>query len=515
MELVKIIEMLEHFNPRFVVKNEHHINIQTHKMLKSNQTDFFTQCIYVGYVSELSDFKNIHITTTLICIEDQDVDSTFYSNEFLNLILMDKSVNQFDVLNAIADIMIDEAALVSDMKLLLDALYTNNGLQYLTDVASDVFGNPIFINDIAYKILAMSQSTVFNDITLENEKTLGYIHEENFNSMRKDNIFRKLSEMDKPLYSKKSPNDSGWLLRSIRIHGIEVGIVAMVENNRPFRKTDPELLESFTNLVAIEIEKSDFYKNNKGIMYNYFLADILSNKIQNARAVSQRLSYLQWKIKDNIQIFLIKGQEVEYFERKADRIGESIRKIIPDCRWTVYQENIVFFFNRNNSILLTENERNMLELYLVQNKLQGGFSNVFKNILDTPRHFRQAMNAAETGYIISHRPGFFYFSDLMIDHIANVLSNSFDLQDFYNPAVTFLINYDKENNSALLETLKQHLYHLNDPVTASKKLNIHRNTLQYRVNKIKELTDINLADENERLSIQVYLKFLDFLSTKQ
>ncbi|MCI7639792.1 MAG: helix-turn-helix domain-containing protein [Clostridiales bacterium] len=51
---------------------------------------------------------------------------------------------------------------------------------------------------------------------------------------------------------------------------------------------------------------------------------------------------------------------------------------------------------------------------------------------------------------------------------------------------------------------------MDNPVTAANSLNIHRNTLLYRINKIKELTGLDLKNGNQRLRIQFYLKLAEY-----
>lgn len=59
-------------------------------------------------------------------------------------------------------------------------------------------------------------------------------------------------------------------------------------------------------------------------------------------------------------------------------------------------------------------------------------------------------------------------------------------------------------------SIRHSIYYVGNPVAAAKVLNIHRNTLLYRVNKIKELTQVDLDNGDERLKIQLYLKFLEY-----
>ena len=288
MELKKIIGELQSYNPQMICEVAEPTYIQTHKMIKPNQSNFFQGCLYVGYVSDLPAVLNTETTCSLICISNTPLPDRYYHYSNINLILMDYGTNQYDVLNEIADIMIDEAKLTSNMRQLLDALYSDLGLQHMVDVAFEAFGNPIFVNDTAYKILAMSRKAVFDDPTQEAEKTLGYIHETNVADLKRDNTLERANQSNYPIYSQRVKDTPGWLFRTIKIHNITVGHVGLVENNRPFRNIDYELLDRFSKLIALEMEKNDFLKETPGVMFIYFLDDLLSGKLQNLKAINKR-----------------------------------------------------------------------------------------------------------------------------------------------------------------------------------------------------------------------------------
>ena len=508
MELKKIIHMISDYHPVVVTATQDPVYIQTHKMIKPGQTRFYPQCLYVGYVSELGAFIDDQEMANLICIEDQPLPEWIERNGNLNLILMEKTVNQFDVLNRLADIMIDEAGLIAHMRQLLDALYANRGLQYMVDVAAEVFGNPMFVNDIAYRILAYSKSYTFHtDPTLEIEKELGYIHEENLSALRRDKIFDQIQQLDKPFYSRKPESQMGFLFRTIKIHDVDIGLVALVESNQTFRTIDYELLERFSKLIAIEMEKSDFYKVNKGVMFNFFLADLINDRLKSKKIIDQRLALLHWKVYDHHRLFVVTGVSSSDFGQRYQRLGQEIRQIIPDCRWTIHERNLIVFFSRPTATLLTDSEESMLRDFLQINHLSIGISAIYSDILLTPRYYRQALKAAQLGLSMGEYQAFYYYSDLIVVHISQILDEKYSLNEFCHPAIEQLKQYDNKNKTVLYETLREYLRYVNDPVAASAVLNIHRNTLLYRINKIKELTGLSLMNGDENLLLQLTIKF--------
>ena len=102
------------------------------------------------------------------------------------------------------------------------------------------------------------------------------------------------------------------------------------------------------------------------------------------------------------------------------------------------------------------------------------------------------------------------YGEMMPYYAAQLLLKRNQLRDFCPEEVRVLQAYDERNGSRLVRTLERYLLHVDDPVTAAKELCIHRNTLLYRLGKIRELTGCDLNNGELRLKIQLYLKLAEW-----
>lgn len=515
MEIKNIIKELSEYGLRAIVETNEPTYIQTHKMVKPKKDIFFPACLYVGFVSELPEVINSEFLANIICIEDVTLPTNILANDNLNLYLAPKGTNQFDLLNKIADIMIDEATLTASMRKLLDALYSNKGIQSLVDVASEVFENPVFINDTSYKIIAMSHSFSFQNQTLEEEKELGYIHADNLQAMKRDGMYaEKLNSTSNIITSKRTDKNETWLFSTVKLQGIAVANIALVDGVRSFRKLDYELLERFTQLIAIEMAKNDFYKDNLGVMYSYLLQDLLSEKSMNKKNLSQRLAYLDWKVYDWFMILVITDSNEEMSQKKIDYIPRQLKRIIADCHWVVYKHKLVFFISRPSKDVLTQADRDAVISFLKSNHLVGGVSQPFNDLLDSAYFYKQAFRAVDVGVFTKVNDVLFHYDDLISMYASQLLLKRNELLDFTPECIKVIKQHDEEKGTELLPTLECYLQYVGDPVTAAEEMNIHRNTLLYRINKIKDLTKIDLENGNIRFNIQLYFKLVTFLKGK-
>ena len=105
----------------------------------------------------------------------------------------------------------------------------------------------------------------------------------------------------------------------------------------------------------------------------------------------------------------------------------------------------------------------------------------------------------------SRKGGEIYASqDYFIDHLTAILSKEGGIS-FEHPAVLQLAEYDAENNTQLAYTLYRFLLFERRYDHVAKELFVHRNTVQYRVEKAIELTSIDLDEVRQRLYLLLAL----------
>ena len=392
-----------------------------------------------------------------------------------------------------------------------NAFFSDQGLQYMTDIAYEVFGNPVFVVDSSFKYLAISSSFSPNNTIFEEENSSGYIQEAGIRLIREANLDEKIRNSDTPYYFKNPLHDTGMLIAPVKIHGIEVGKVMLYESLKPITDIDTLLLSRLSRFISMELQKNSFFSQNRDVMFSYFLADLLDNPEINYPSVRDRLHTLGFDLKEDLYIMTIAASSYRETNAKLEVIVRELNSILVGSLYAIYENTLVMLFSRPRESGLSSYELNALENYLKNNTLTAGMSNFFTDLKTARRFYLQAKKSAEIGLRLREPGPIHYYSDAYFYHIIEICEKEEDLQYFIHPAMMKLLYHDEERHSELLKTMYCFLQTPGNPARIAEALHIHKNTLLYRMNKIKSLTGCTLEDGDEIMSLGLSYKLLRYL----
>jgi len=108
-----------------------------------------------------------------------------------------------------------------------------------------------------------------------------------------------------------------------------------------------------------------------------------------------------------------------------------------------------------------------------------------------------------------------FFGNTSLFNLLRSLKHPDELEQFCASWLGDLISYDAKQHSDLLDTLRAYFANNGNTALTAKELRIHRNTLAYRLNRIAEITRLDLEDADVRLNLHLALKAREVLSAGQ
>jgi sugar diacid utilization regulator/putative methionine-R-sulfoxide reductase with GAF domain len=130
---------------------------------------------------------------------------------------------------------------------------------------------------------------------------------------------------------------------------------------------------------------------------------------------------------------------------------------------------------------------------------------------DDAESLPSAFNEARTALSASQRLGgdnVFLYEELGVVRLLLGSGSDPDLQTFIEDVTGPLVAYDRDNDGSLVRTLRAFFDADCSQRAAAEKLFVHHKTLRYRLERIKQLTGLDLSRHDDRMRADVALRLL-------
>jgi len=395
---------------------------------------------------------------------------------------------------------------------LQDALISGRGLQYVVDTAHRIFNNPIFVMDRSFKTIAYAGNLPGDNLWSAISQA-GYYSESVVRVFSNDPALHRAvfySHAPTILTDEYSPNP--YISFRIELEGKAIGFACVIQHDSPFRTEDPELFRIFCKTLSIvmKVEETDMAARQNS--YEYFITEILDRKIS-AKQIRERLNVANLKLKHNLFLLTVelsaqvntKSFFLEYEQR-------NLEAIIPGGRCVIYNSSLVVLFSRDTDCPFSDNTQLSLCENLNSFSLIGGLSLPFSEISRLPEAYQQSFSANKLGKLMGGIGPLFAFNDYSLYQMFDILYQQKEtISEFCNPLVLRIRTYDKKYKTSYLETLRVFLSCGRNQTMMAKLLGVHRNTVDYRVNRLKELFGVDINNFDLLFSFYLTFRILDFL----
>lgn len=115
---------------------------------------------------------------------------------------------------------------------------------------------------------------------------------------------------------------------------------------------------------------------------------------------------------------------------------------------------------------------------------------------------RQALDAAHS---FPERAGLCCYNELGVLRLLAAIGERSSLDHFVQDTLGPVLADDQRHEAVLLPTLEAWFHENGNLVGAAKRLQVHRNTLAYRVSRIESLTGLSFNDPHDRLNASIAL----------
>lgn len=314
------------------------------------------------------------------------------------------------------------------------------------------------------------------------------------------------------------------------------GYIIVCEAERKITEIDYIAIERASIIILLERMKQKAIDETKQLMRRDFFDDLLEGKIHSESELEniamiyglRSRYYYSCMI---VQFNNINNNVLQYYSEKkfASQFREDIFKFaeiigvreqvktVSIIRGTYLIIFIPFKYgdsqkeNKNFALNFAKAFEDMFLTKYNKYKLKIGIGKSYQ-ILNQSKSFKEAVESIRITSQFDNERNIVHFDDFMIYHLLNSSGNTDLLKEFYNNSIKLLADYDEKNNINLVNTLECYFKCKGNMSEAAKMLYIHRNTLLYRLDKIKEILKTDLENGEENLELQLGIHIMKLLS---
>lgn len=263
--------------------------------------------------------------------------------------------------------------------------------------------------------------------------------------------------------------------------------VSMGGGDKPHLQSRLQLTEVFCNLMDL------WFKIHVGELFssNLFL-DILTEKETDRDNISMRLAGIGWSEEPEMQLLILEPCSED--QLGASFIQRYLESSFSGLSCFPYRKNYVVVVNYK--LIRKAEFFDYLHKILKSQDSRCGTSFPISDLLQLPNYYKQALCALEFG--AKEAGAVNHCEDYVLAYLRDRFCHVMDI-DVISPVLRQLKTHDAENGTEYYDTLRMYLLCERDQTLAAKALCIHRNSLVYRVNRLKEMIDADLEDPNTRL----------------
>jgi sugar diacid utilization regulator len=384
---------------------------------------------------------------------------------------------------------------------LLTAIIHNAELNDVLTIAEKIMDNPMWLIDAGLRLVAhsndmgkLADQTARETLRtgISNSRVMDIVKDNNLLTLF--NISRKAIFVNPPSvtpYYHMNIFDGNNRIATLVVHCFKSGPDECMVS----------LLEHLAGILVDVIRQKYSTQYLRSTRLQKLVMDMLGGTEFDPKMIEHTIAPLQWNITDEYQVVVINMDKRDRENGVVKYTSESIQAIFPDSVIIELDNSLLVLLHRSGSGRINELISRQFSQFLSKRNCKAGLGMPFTNIALLRTHYKLANAALEKGESLDPDKRLYSYTSYIVPHIIDLCAQSIDVTALCHPEAIKIFQYDLKNNSDLLKSLYFYLISEKSLTAASKLLNIHRNTLVYRLTRISDLFSVNLDDPHIRLHL--------------
>lgn len=375
-------------------------------------------------------------------------------------------------------------------------------------VGYELIENPMILYDDQYLILASTESfhPPVDEELWANQLEAGYITPEIRSCMRVEG-FRPVPNIATKF------NSSAFSLNSastrFTLNGRQLGMLLVLEYFKPISPGRLRLIQELSDLLYPELCELSV-STQAGSDSEIFLRTVLTSRPHSLSPeyINEGLASIGWRAGDMYHVLVFSDMMSQV---KGEFTPVQLRSCFPSSfSLELDGQLVVIVRGGGRELETTDGLADLLRDSVMRCGISSGF-----DFFGVQAGLQQARAALAMGRKLDPMLWYYHFHNYSTSYIASFALKHASLEAICDPAILILEREDREHGTDYIRTLEAYLTSGANLKELAASLHMHRNTLQYRLTRISQLTGIDYHDEVMMKNLYISLVLLRLNESEQ
>ncbi len=293
------------------------------------------------------------------------------------------------------------------------------------------------------------------------------------------------------------------------------------------------ILEHASTAAALTFLRTHLVESTKARLRSNFVWNLANGEIDSWEAILSQSEFFGYNVSPlnvcllvsihNLQnVFNGTIREVPYDNWSDDlleRLEENLRDIGRENQYSLmtthYKNQFVIFLGMSNKSDSEISLNSLIEALEIRIKeviedsvLSWGIGNYHEGCQSFHKSYTESQLAIDLGDRKKGRGHRTYYTEVSLNEAFVRLASDVDVQKVTDSVLGRLLAYDQQKGMDLVETLRTYLRNQGNVSQTSRDINLHRQTLIYRLHKIESLTNRSLVDADDLFLLDLSLRLI-------
>lgn len=267
-----------------------------------------------------------------------------------------------------------------------------------------------------------------------------------------------------------------------------IGSVSVFTKNRTARASRVALLPTIARIVGITMQRESTYLLNKGLYYTHLFRQIEEGDLpEDPEEIRRRFMFFGYQLKRFMHVVVADISRGYLPTERIRPLADRLHAHIPNSIYVVGEGRVIFLTSRDEALEESACDQEGLASVADGTPVRIGISGAFTEIGGVRGGIQEAARAIEVGAGADPSARVWAFARYRLADLVAHGIRAEGAQSYLYPPLMRVIEHDADAHGALAATLHAYLLAGGDAGAAAERLFIHKNTLYYRLGRIREL----------------------------